>query len=322
MKSKKLTIITSFLIFVINLVIFTILQFHLYTNNFRIILDLIISINLSDLKNYVIIICSGFLTSAFVTLLISISEYRVAKVEEIGNFCKENFAILAKLRNPKILNTKIPIDKLSAYYAEVSDNKIGEKLNKNEVTHNAEEEIKDFIWEKADDRIKKLFNTPSSKMVYLHDEFNSQIDECDKEIADVMQYYMALSKELNSKNLSSAYAKIDFIFYNKKIREKLIYKTIVIRQYEMIKMVKDLAWRFNPKTGEGNIPVMLTYIDKIQKYMYSNSSDDKYISYYKQYVYELELAIHNLLKYTYGKNKYKDPTPQIKEYLFISCSKK
>ena len=309
MRSKKIAIITSFVIFVISLAIFTILQFHLYTNNLRSFFGLIISINLSDLRNYVIIICSGFLTSAFVTLLISISEYRVAKVEEIENFCEENYAILAKLRNPKILHTKIPIDKLSAYYAEVSDNKIWEKVDKNEVIHDAEEKIKDFIWEKTDDKVKELFNTPSSKMVYLHDEFNSQIDECNKQIANVMQYYMDLSKELSSKNISSAYAKIDFLFHNKKIRGKLIYKSIVIRQYEMIKTVKDLARRLDPKNGEGNIPIMLTYIDKIQKYMYFNSSDDNYTSYYKQYVYELELAIHNLLKYTYGKNKYKEVFP-------------
>ena len=75
----------------VSVLIFSILNFRLYTISFKNwIQSFVSSTALSDWKSFFIIISSGAFTSSIVTLLISISEYRVEKRIALENYADAN----------------------------------------------------------------------------------------------------------------------------------------------------------------------------------------------------------------------------------------
>lgn len=120
MKSKKWSIIVSLIIMGVSVLIFSILNFHLYSACFKNwMMSFITSMALSDWKNFFIVISSGAFTSSIVTLLISIAEYRVEREAALEDYIESTINFCADFYNMKYLNFEIPKELLQAYYAEL-----------------------------------------------------------------------------------------------------------------------------------------------------------------------------------------------------------
>ena len=70
------------------------------------------------------------LTSACVTFLITIAEYRIKRVEAIEDFCQANWELMKSFYNLKIFESYIPLELLVSYYGEKSNVGIKESRHK------------------------------------------------------------------------------------------------------------------------------------------------------------------------------------------------
>ena len=174
MKSKKYAFIVSFIIMLCSIIVFTILNFRLYSNGFIKVLDRIIPGDLSDWRNYGITIFSGTLTSSFVTLLISVFEYRTERRVAIENYCEANYRLLKKLYSIDFLNIEIPLELLQEYYKDRSesaifDTRVGYIYDETFSLPDfaSKTKIKEHIWNETGERLKAIYNNPERKQKYL-----------------------------------------------------------------------------------------------------------------------------------------------------------
>ena len=258
---------------------------------------------------------SGTFTSSFVTLLISVFEYRTERRVAIENYCEANYRLLKKLYSIDFLNIEIPLELLQEYYKDRSesaifDTRVGYIYDETFSLPDfaSKTKIKEHIWNETGERLKAIYNNPERKQKYLEDMFNSKIQEYDESIERIMGQYVELGENLSRRDISEAYCKIDFILGNRTYRNKLLYEEIYKRQAEMIALVKKLQWHF---TGEGrsNINAMISFICEAQAFFFSEKDTEHYKSVYMQYIFEMECNIFNVLKKLYGK-KYTDEKPK------------
>lgn len=119
MRSKKWSIIVSLIIMGVSVLIFSILNFHLYGACFmNWIMSFMSATSLSEWKNFFIVISSGAFTSSIVILLISIAEYRVEKETALEGYISDTINFCSDFYNMKYLDIDIPIELLQGYYAE------------------------------------------------------------------------------------------------------------------------------------------------------------------------------------------------------------
>lgn len=264
----------------------------------------------ADLRNFVIVISSGLLTSACVTFLITIAEYRIKRVEAVEDFCEANWELMKSFYNLKIFESYIPLELLVSYYGE--KNNVDMKKSR----HKAESDIKRYLWVKLDKKSKQMIKKKHKKADYLDATFNKFIEEQNRHIEEIMNQYIEMFERNNCQTLSNTYAKINFLFGNKKIRQKVIYERIYEKQIKVFDVIKNSVYHF--KVKKGNNIVMIDYIQDIQECLFSVKDDKIFKSYYMKHIYEIDYEIHGLLKIIYGKKKYEGVIPDYMDYCCFS----
>ena len=321
MRSKKWSIIISFIIMGVSVLIFSILNFRLYTISFKNwIQSFVSSTALSDWKSFFIIISSGAFTSSIVTLLISISEYRVEKRIALENYADANIHFCADFYNMQYLNIDMPVNLLQGYYAEqwnyppieIYQGEISAEQSRCPIF---ETKIKEWIWDNTSEKTKELLNTDEKREEYLDSNLKSIIQKCDDEIDSIMKQYIDLGDKVSKRELNAAIGGIDFLFGNK-YRKDILHKEMYEKHSEVINKIRDVAYHFKEyyKVTEGNKPVMLQFIKQIQDYLFSIEENAEWRIVYNRYLFEINCEIDNLLRKLYGKKKYHDEPPRIKDF--------
>lgn len=147
----------------------------------------------------------------------------------------------------------------------------------------------------------------------------------DKDVKEIKQIVLNVEgqcdeafKSVSIRHLSDIYGDIDFITpkSNKKIREEIIYNQIYLRMAE----VTDGLTEFNFRLHDGRPGTIHTLVDfmlEFQKLLFSMEGRDGKTIVYRCLEYDLETNIHELLTYLYGEKRYKEKTPEAKE--FVHC---
>lgn len=302
------------------MLIFSILNFRLYPDWFKNwMMSFMSSAALSDWKNFFVVISSGAFTSSIVTLLISVSEYRVEKRTALENFADANIHFCADFYNLKYLNINVPMKLLQGYYAE--QRSFPQIYNPDEQSSISENEtnIKAWIWNNTREDIKEQFSADKDKKEYLDNDFKRMIQKYDKEIKDVMKQYITLSDKINKRELNSAIGEIDFLLGNK-YRKEVLHERMYVRHSETINKLKNVAYYFKNyyNTVDGDKSIILDFIQQIQNYLFSVGEKDRCRTVYNQYLFEMNCEIDNLLRKLYGKRKYHEEPPKIQDFIVVS----
>ena len=342
MKSKKNAIKISVAIIVICFPLYTILQFRLYSDSIRNFFVYILPMrNLSDLRDYVLVICSGALCSGIVSLIIFISEYNTLKLEALENYFFESMNFLSEFRKLDCLVIREPIDLIKGYYWEEEKNKtknnLNEQLRKSILKENCPEnyaelyakeykplkyeeknKLLNWIWENKGADIKLDYSNLSDKKNYLEQFLNIRIKKYDEDIEKVMKQYMHLRK-VNYNNLTCAIGKIDFIFANKKIRRQFLYEKIYKKQIDTLDFIQLESWHFIEyyKRESGNIPVMIEKIKEIQDKIFDITvKEGKYLV-NRKFCLNMDNELEDLRKMMYKKS-YKEDKINKNDYIYKS----
>ncbi len=309
----------------VNVLIFSILNFRLYTIGFKNwMLSLMSSTTLNDWKNFWVVISSGTFASSIVTLLISVSEYRVEKRMALEKYVEANIHFCVDFYNMQYLNIRVPMELLQGYYAEQWYPKRINRHQEHDIDGQSansdnEAKIKAWIWKNTNDNTKEMFNTDEKRKEYLDSDFKHLIQKYEDEIDAVMKQYIVLSDKLNKRELNATIGEIDFLFGNK-YRKEILYKKMYARNAETINKIKEVAYHFKEyySAEEGNKPVMLRFIYQIQEYLFSLEESAEWCIVYNQYLFEMNCEIDNLLRKLYGKKGYHDKPPKIQDFIVVS----
>lgn len=287
--------------------------------------------SLSEWKNFFIVISSGAFTSSIVTLLISITEYRVERETALEDYISDTINFCADFYNMKYLDIDIPIELLQGYYAEQWRKPIESVLGNKKQGYIYDGEyiipdsdvvtqIKEWLWKNTlSEKVRKEFQNPSTKMEYLDAEFTRIIQKYDKEIDAVMKQYINLSNIVNCRKLTSSIGKIDFLLGNK-YRKEVLYKRMYSRNREIVAKINSVSYHFREyqKASEGNKPMMLHFIQDIQEYIFSVEKKERAKVVYNQYLFEMKCEIDNALRKLYGKKRYRDIPPKKGNFVVVS----
>lgn len=325
---------------VISLVILTIAQFYFYPDAFRSWMIDLFHQNCSLIREYVIIISGGIFTSTVVILIIAIREYKDSKIATLEDYYNVSSNFLRNYRNIQYLNLDQPFDIVHGCIWEEAENKrktninmqldglikkSGRKRNKKiakkayeKTSFEEKEKMKDYIWSCTDEKTKRMFNNIEIKNQYLEDEYRKVMQNYYIKIDEVMKQYIRI-KKLEYDVVESVFGKIDFIFSNKKLRKKFIYNRLHDRQRLVLHTIREEAWHFEEyyKMENGNLPVMLSKIMKIQDVLFRKEEGKLGYSIYNSYCYEIDIQLSELLRVIYGKG-YKKIVPNIKDYVVFS----
>lgn len=326
----------------LSLVVLTVAQFHLYPDAFRIWMIDLFHQNASLLREYVIIISGGIFTSTVVTLIIAIREYKDVRVAALENYYNVSSSFLGNYRNIQYLSLDQPFDIVQGCIWEEAENKrkintnmqidelikkSGGKKSKNKkivkkayekISFEEKEKMKDYIWNCTDEETKRRINNAEIKNQYLEDEYKIVMQNYYVKIDDAMKQYIQI-KKLDYAMVEAAFGKIDFIFANQKLRKRFIYKHLHDKQRSVLHTIMQEAWHFEEyyKMGNGNLPVMLSKIMKIQDGLFQKQEGEVGYTIYNSYCYEIDKQLSELLSITYGKG-YKKMLTDIKDYAVFS----
>lgn len=327
MTSKKWTVIISTGLTVLGLVVFTFFHFGIY-RYFHILESYPNREFLSIWKGYVITISSGVFTSAFVTLLVAESDYLYGRRKALENIYYASEDLQRVFAKIKYIFPDEPIELVCDLIGEIDGNVRSEEYNfylkeqlENSddlegakklydechmpITHDTENKFKEYIWEHTEERIKKDYEKPHMKKDYLDSVCKKKIEQYSEQLDNAMKSYVVFN-EVRTKELSSTYDELNFIFANKSIRQN-IYNKLYRKQVEQINMINQANFHFNLyfEGKSGSRAVMLDFIWKLQE---SLTSEDEN-AYYRQYVYEVDNEMIQVLVYANGKaneNEFQD----------------
>lgn len=333
MKNKKCTILVSAVIAIIGAVGFAILQFRLY--------ELIGiyggTLFLSNLRQFTMVITSGLFTSAMVTLLISVSEYRNERVEALESmylaamdleheFIKIKYFlpdepkelvknVLGELDNNKFdleYNARLAESILKFENQEQADG-VYEKNHLN-LKHDAENAFRDYIWEHTDERTKLIMSEPFQQKDYLDRACAEKIEKYNMQLEETMKSFLRF-QEVSTNAITAAFGKMDFIFANKSIRTN-IYNKLYRKLYDVINLIKEKNFHFNLFfSGEGGSrAVQCMFVWELQEKLLSEDED----CYYRQFDFDIATEMVQVLVYANGKAN-KNEFPELKRYML--CTK-
>lgn len=333
--SKKWTVIISTGLTVFWLVIFSFFHFGIY-RYFHILESYPNRELLSIWKGYVITISSGILTSAFVTLLVAGSDYFDGRRKALKNVFYTSEDLQRIFGKIKYIFPDEPIELVSDLFGEIDGNARSEEYNlyfmeqlKNvddsdrakklynechmQITHDAENKFKEYIWEHTEKRIKKGYKKPHMKTDYLDRVCKKKIEQYSKQLDDAMKSYVAFN-EVRIKELRAAFEDLDFIFANKSIKKE-IENRLYLKQVDQINLIKYTNIHFNLyfEGKGGNRAVMLDYVWKLQG---SLTSEDEN-AYYRQYMYDVDNEMIKVLLYA-DKETYKNESQDKRHYLITT----
>ena len=282
MKTKKHIIQITILLAVISLIIFTIIQLHIYPTCLGKCVAELYGRDIGDLKQYFTTIFGGIFTGAFTTLFITYREYQDEKERALIDYYLISRDFLKNFYGIEYLRFVHPMELVIGCIFEEADNK--NKLQENEdlgkvlyrdgkkkklkkiytqksqkISYDEKNKLKQFIWEHLDNNTRLSLNEYDKKEIYLDSEYNKIMNGYYDKINKVMEQYVKISA-LTYKNVETAYAHIDFLLLNDSIRERLIYKQIHDKQREMLKFIRKKSEHFKNNEKYNNLPAMVNII--------------------------------------------------------------
>lgn len=315
MKGKKDGIIWSIGLIVFSVIIFFILQFHLYTDGFRNVMSKILPFGLSEWREFFMVIMSGILTSSFVTLIMNCVDYKNEKRDALVNYFLVSHDFLRNFQNIEYLHFKEDFNLIRSYLAERSSNEMLKQAGLNKgLKYEAKLALQEWIWENESKETRKYLR--KTKQKYLSDRLESIISEYVQQMEKIMEQYIRLS-ELKYREVEDAYRRIDFLCTNKKDKKGFIYKYLHERQRNLLNRIKSESYHFKNHYGKINVVNMLDILLNLQNEIFM-AVDKRYgKSIYNQYCYEITCNLEFLLQITYRK-RYEANYPQQRE--FLKCS--
>lgn len=306
MKGKKDGIIWSIVLIVFSIIIFFVLQFHLYTDGFKNIIRSILPFKLSEWREFFMVIMSGIFTSSFVTLIMNCSDYKNEKRDALENYFLVSIKFLFNIFGLKYLYIEEDIELIRNYYRERSANNLYKrKGNFQELNYKAKLELQEWIWKNESKNTRKRFRKVKSQ--YLMDCLEKITSKYDQELDEIAAQYKKIS-EFEFREVDDALRKIDFLFTNKSNRNMFIYKFLYGKQRDLLNKIE--SCNFNEiEENEYKKAIILDKILNIQDEIFVVEDNKFGKSIYNQYYYEIRCNLEFLLQIIYG-NKYKENYPQ------------
>lgn len=353
MTSKKWTVIISATLTAIGIIVFTILQFELYRyvilfvdNTAGFYLKLSHALHtwasnngelLSQWDGFGKTISSGIFTSAFVTFLIARGDYLYERQKSLINMYLESEELQRAFSKIKYIIPDEPKELVRDLLGELDSNEISEKNNqffRNQFenienpekatemyeayyspnSHVAETKFKEYLWEHTEGNIKEMFASDiEAKEKYLDEKCREKTEKYNQELEEVMKSYITF-KDVRTKELTAAYGGLDFIFANKSIRQH-IFEKLYEKQTKQVNKIKNRIYYFESYfAGNGaNKALLFDWAWELQCSLVSEDEN----AYYRQYLYDVDSEMVQVLIYTYGKVK-PEEIPDKKRYLIIS----
>lgn len=353
MTSKKSTVIISATLTAIGIIVFTILQFELYRYVILFVdnivgfylklshtLQIWASSNsklLSQWDGFGKTISSGIFTSAFVTFLIGRGDYLYERQKSLINMYLESEELQRAFAKIKYIFPDEPYELIRDLLGELDSNESSEKANQffrkqfenienpekakemyeayySSISHIAETKFKEYIWKHTEVNIKEMFASDiEAKEKYLDEKCREKIEKYNQELEEVMKSYITF-KDVRTKELTAAYGNLDFVFANKSIR-KHIFEKLYEKQTKQVKKIKEHIFYFESYfKGNGENKSLL--FERVWELQSSLVSEDEN-AYYRQYLYDVDSEMVQVLIYTYGKVK-PEEIPDKKRYLITS----
>lgn len=333
MKNKKGTLYISSVIAIIGIAGFIILQFRCYE---------LIGIYggtefLSNLRQLGIVVTSGLFTSALVTFLISVGEYRNERVESL-----ENMYLAAEDLEREFLKIKYflpdePKELIQNLLGELDNNERNMSFNKHlaesvskfenqqkadeaysrncfKLDYDAQKAFKDYVWQNTDERTKEIYTEPFQIKEYLDEECKRKVEKYSRQLEDTMKSFLRF-QEVRTNALTAAYGKMDFLFANKSIRYR-IYDKLYQKLLKEIRLIKEKNFHFQLYfDGEGgNKAVQCAFVWELQESLLSEDEN----CYYRQFDFDLATEMVQVLVYANGKVNI-DEFPELNRYML--CTK-
>ena len=303
MMTKKRTIIISLVIVVVSLFVFTITLF--LGDSFMGIKEI----------EWVKTISAGALTSALVTLLVSVSEYKTEKRKAIEAFFDASCALIYHYRNSRDLHTEIPLGLLSAYFLEEKRASTGLF----EHDEKPKQDILDYLWNHLQTEAQKEIEEKDHKPDYLSQAFSRTLERDREAISAVVTQYTNIAESVSTRELTMAFGGIDFMFANKRVRGNLIYTKMYEAHRNAYAKVKELAYHLKECRPDAESvtwihPVIISKILETQQSFLEIVADDYSVRVYNRFEYDIDCAGYELLRYLYRRN-YKEEKPKKEDYL-------
>ncbi len=278
MKGKKDGIIWSIRLIIFSAIIFFVLQFHLYTDEFKDVMRSILPFNLSEWRDFLMVIMSGIFTSSFVTLIMNCSDYKNERRDALVNYYLVSSRFMRNFWNIEYLYVGEEIELIRNYYLERSSNNMCMQMGM--------------------------------------DSVESFISKYDQELNKIIAQYIKLS-ELDYGEVEDAYGNINFLFTNKLNRNEFIYKYLHERQRNLLNKIKLESYHFKNYYNKDTAVVMLDKILELQKEIFTVEEKQYGKNIYNKYCYEITCNLEFLLQLTY-KDKYEENYPCWKEFFVSS----
>ena len=333
MKNKKGTLYISGVIAIIGIVGFIILQFRCYE---------LIGIYggtefLSNLRQLGIVVTSGLFTSALVTFLIAVGEYRNERVESL-----ENMYLAAEDLEREFLKIEYflpdePRELIQNVLGELDNNESNMRFNKNlaesvskfenqqkadeaysrncfKLDYDAQKAFRDYVWQNTDERTKEIYTEPFQIKEYLDEECKRKVEKYSRQLEDTMKSFLRF-QEVRTNALTAAYGKMDFLFANKSVRYR-IYEKLYQKLLKEIRLIKEKNFHFQLYfDGKGgNRAVQCSFIWELQDSLLSEDEN----CYYQQFSFDLAVEMVQVLVYANG-NANMSEFPEKNRYML--CTK-
>ena len=141
----------------------------------------------------------------------------------------------------------------------------------------------------------------------------------DKDVShNAIEQYRNLC-EINLSELGDAYAAIDYLFINKKVRP-ILYQQIVAKLDELNWLLAGFRFHLKihdeavRKTGSGNEFILLEQIDMMQEKLFKTEQTDNQIIVYKEFCFNMDMIMYHELKRLYGRS-YHSTEPEHRTYM-------
>ena len=333
MKNKKSTLYISGIITIIGIVGFIILQFRCY--------ELIGILGgtefLSNLRQLGIVVTSGLFTSALVTFLISMGEYKNERVEALENIYLAAEDLEQEFFNIRYFLPDEPKKLVQNVLGELDNNECNIKYNKQlaesvskfkdqqkadeaynhvylKLSYAAQNAFRNYVWENTDERIKEIYTEPFQIKEYLDEECEEKIKKYSEQLEEAMKSFLRF-QEVHTNALTVAYGKMDFIFANNSVRQH-IYEKLYCKLVEEVNLIKENNYHFKSYfDGKGgNRAVQCSFIWKLQESLLSEDEN----CYYRQFNFDLAMEMVQVLVYANGKDNIGE-FPDLKRYML--CTK-
>lgn len=311
MKGKKDGIIWSIVLISFSIVIFFVLQFHLYTDEFKNIIRSVLPFELSEWREFFMVIMSGIFTSSFVTLIMNYSDYKNERRDALVNYYLVSSRLMRNFRNIEYLYVGEELELICNYYLERSSNNMRMQMGMDkELNQKAKLALQEWIWKNERSETRRQFK--KIKQQYLSDCVERLISKYDQELDKITTQYIKLS-ELSYREVEDAYGNINFLFANRLNRNGFIYKYLHERQRDLLHKIKMESYHFKNHYSKDTAVVMLNKILELQKEIFAVEESKYGKNIYNQYCYEITCNLEFLLQLTY-KDKYETNYPSWKEF--------